>query len=159
MKVTNKFTIAIHIILVLDLFGEKEKITSEKLAKSTNMNSVIIRQILSKLKAAGFVEINRGFGGARLITPLNTLSLFDVLVALGEAKTDFFNFHSSPSPDCPVGRHIHDVLDDYLINATKAMENYMKSVTLDTLSHTLRTLYQEDQNLSIADCIEAHILY
>lgn len=154
MKVTNKFTIAIHIILVLDLFGETEKITSEKLAKSTNMNPVIIRQILSKLKAAGFVEINRGFGGARLITSLQTKTLFDVLVALGEAKTDFFNFHSSPSPDCPVGRHIHDVLDDYLVNATKAMENYMKSITLSTLSQKIKTLYKEEENFSIADCLE-----
>lgn len=50
MQISSRFTIATHIMLCIYCFSEKEKVTSEFLSKSTNINPVIIRNILGQLK-------------------------------------------------------------------------------------------------------------
>ena len=36
----------------------------------------------------------------------------------------------NPNPDCPVGRNIHNILDDKLQRVQEAMERELKSITL-----------------------------
>ena len=36
----------------------------------------------------------------------------------------------NPKPDCPVGRNIHNILDDKLQRVQEAMERELKSITL-----------------------------
>ena len=52
---------------------------------------------------------------------------------------DLFRFHENPSPQCPVGRNIHTLLDDKLKAIQNAMEAEMKKHTLADL----RTEMQE----------------
>ena len=66
MQISSRFTIAVHIFACIDTFKEEFKLTSEFLAASINVNPVIIRKILSQLKAAGLVKVQRGSGGLRL---------------------------------------------------------------------------------------------
>ena len=40
-----------------------------------------------------------------------------------------FRFHENPSPQCPVGKNIHALLDDKLKDIQAAMENEMKKYT------------------------------
>ena len=56
MQISSRFTIAVHIFACIDTFKEEFKLTSEFLAASINVNPVIIRKILSQLKA---VEVLR----------------------------------------------------------------------------------------------------
>ena len=51
MQISSRFTIAVHIFACIDTFKEEFKLTSEFLAASINVNPVIIRKILSQLKA------------------------------------------------------------------------------------------------------------
>ena len=44
-----------------------------------------------------------------------------------------FRFHENPSPQCPVGKNIHALLDDKLIDIQAAMENEMKKYTIADL--------------------------
>ena len=46
---------------------------------------------------------------------------------------DLFRFHENPSPECPVGRNIHALLDDKLKDIQNAMENEMKKYTIADL--------------------------
>ena len=66
MQISNRFTIAIHILPVLSVppWKMKYKITSDFLADSVNVNPVVIRKILSQLKGAGLIDVRRGSGGA-----------------------------------------------------------------------------------------------
>ena len=57
MQISSRFTIAVHIFACIDTFKEEFKLTSEFLAASINVNPVIIRKILSQLKAAGPVNV------------------------------------------------------------------------------------------------------
>ena len=109
-------------------------ITSEFLSSSINVNSVIIRQIILQLKAAGFIEVSRGRGGMKLAKNLEEISLYDVYKAVEAVKGGLFHFHENPNPKCPVGKNIHKALDGSLTEIQNAFENKMRSITIKNIS-------------------------
>ena len=46
MKITSRFTVAVHTLLVIYLFGGRRKTTSEFIADSVQVNPVVIRRTL-----------------------------------------------------------------------------------------------------------------
>lgn len=138
MQISSRFTIAIHMLACMDVFKEEYKVTSDFLASSINVNPVIIRKILSQLKDAGLIEVKRGPGGATIAKPLDEITFFDVYQSVDciEENT-LFHFHENPNPDCPVGKNIHQVLDDKLLRIQTAMEQELKSITLADMNTDL----------------------
>ena len=132
MQIGSKFTIGIHIITAIDYFKEMDRVNSEFLAGSIGVNPVIVRTVISQLREAGIVQTQRGSSGAELTSPLDEITLYDIYKAVGsvDEKEGLFHFHEQPNPACPVGRNIHKVLDQRLIDAQKAMEEELKSTTL-----------------------------
>lgn len=63
MRIDTKCSIGIHCMILIAVYGDKCKLTSEIISKSTGCNNVIIRNILSKFKKRGFISIARGVGG------------------------------------------------------------------------------------------------
>ena len=137
MKITSRFTVAVHTLLVIHFFEGKEKTTSEFIAASVNVNPVVIRRALLSLKAAGMVEVKAGSGGASIVKDLKDITLFDVYRAVGSVDGDIFHFHENPNPACAVGKNIHAVLDTHLADAQRALENELKKVTLYDLTQDL----------------------
>lgn len=138
MKITSRFTVAVHTLLVIYFFEGKEKTTSEFIAASVNVNPVVIRRALLSLKAAGMVEVKAGSGGASIVKDLKDITLFDVYRAVDSVDGDIFHFHENPNPACAVGRNIHAVLDTHLADAQRALENELKKVTLYELTQELQ---------------------
>lgn len=131
MQISSRFTIAIHIFACIDTFENERKITSEFLASSVNVNPVIIRKLLSQLKAAGLIAVQRGSGGASICKPLDKITFLDVYHAVECIDNgELFHFHANPNKECPVGRNIHLILDDKLQQVQTAMENEMQNITL-----------------------------
>lgn len=134
MQISSRFTIALHIFTCVEYFKGECKGTSDFLAKSINTNPVIIRRILGQLSKAGLIKVARGTGGIDVTRPLGDITFLDVYRAVECIGGDeLFHFHENPSPDCPVGRNIHALLDDKLISIQEAMEEKMKEYTLDDL--------------------------
>ena len=131
VQISSRFTIAIHMMTCMETFKEDYKITSDFLASSINVNPVIIRRILSQLKDAGLIEVKRGTGGASVIKPLEAITFLAVYRAVEciEENT-LFHFHENPDPNCPVGRNIHNVLDEKLLRVQEAMERELQSITM-----------------------------
>ncbi len=140
MKITSRFTIAVHTILVIDILGKDNKTTSDFIASSVNVNPVVIRRILQDLKKAEIVSVAAGSGGAKIIKDLNTVTLYDVYTAVECVDDELFHFHENPNPDCPVGKNIHNVLDKHLADAQLALENSLKAVTLAELAESCNNL-------------------
>lgn len=138
MKITSRFTVAVHTLLVIYFFEGKEKTTSEFIAASVNVNPVVIRRALLSLKAAGIVEVKAGSGGASIVKDLKDITLFDVYRAVDSVDGDIFHFHENPNPACAVGKNIHAVLDTHLADAQRALENELKKVTLYDLTRELQ---------------------
>lgn len=147
MQISSRFTIAIHIFACIDTFGDTCKVTSDFLAGSTNVNPVIIRKILGQLKKAGLIEVARGTGGTTVAKPLGEISFLDVYHAVEcVGKGDLFHFHENPNTNCPVGRNIHHILDDRLLQVQNAMEEELASITLADLKKDTEK-YLDENNL------------
>lgn len=145
MQISSRFTIAIHMLACMDVFQDEYKITSDFLASSIHVNPVIIRKILSQLKDAGLIEVKRGPGGAAIAKPLEEITFYDVYRSVDCIEDNtLFHFHENPSPDCPVGKNIHRVLDDKLLRIQEAMERELKSITLADLNSDLEKCLGEE---------------
>ncbi|MCI8505886.1 MAG: Rrf2 family transcriptional regulator [Lachnospiraceae bacterium] len=141
MQISSRFTLAVHIIACIDVFGDNYKVTSDFLAGSTNVNPVIVRKLLGQLKAAGLVEVARGSGGASVSRPLNEISFLDIYHAVECIEHGaLFHFHENPNAACPVGNNIHLILDDRLRRIQKAMETELASITMEDVSQDARKL-------------------
>ncbi len=141
MQISSRFTLAIHIFACIDTFKDEYKVTSDFLAGSTNVNPVVIRKILGQLKAAGLVEVTRGSGGTSIAKPLDKISLLDIYRAVECIENgELFHFHENPSKLCPVGKNIHSILDKRLEKIQKAMEQEMKSVTIQDIINDTKKL-------------------
>ena len=131
MQISSRFTIAVHVLIVIEAFHRDYKTTSEFIASSVNVNPVVIRRVLQQLKKAGIVEVQRGTGGASLARAPEEITLLDVYQAVDSVnKGQLFHFHENPNPACPVGRNIHNIMDARLESIQQAMEAEMQSVTI-----------------------------
>ena len=131
MQISSRFTIAIHMLTCMEAFKKDYKITSDFLASSINVNPVIIRRILSQLREADIIEVKRGTGGAMIARPLTDITFLDIYYAVEciEENT-LFHFHENPNPNCPVGKNIHNILDNKLVRVQEAMERELKAITM-----------------------------
>lgn len=132
MQFSSRLTIAVHVLMAISVFEGKYKTTSVFLADSVQVNPVMIRNILSQLKAAGIVTVKPGEGGSFLQKKPADIRLYDVFCAV-EKDEDLFHFHEHPNPNCPVGGRIHQVLDGKLAAVQEKMQSAMKDVTLADL--------------------------
>ena len=132
MQISSRFTLAIHIFACVDIFKNDYKVTSDFISKSTNVNPVIIRKILLQLRNAGLIEVARGTGGTTITRPLSEITFLDIYRAVECVEDNtLFHFHENPNEKCPVGRNIHNVLDDKLQRVQAAMERELRSITLE----------------------------
>lgn len=134
MQISSRFTIAVHMLMCMEVFKDKRKITSDFLGASINVNPVIVRKLLSQLKEAGLIEVKRGPGGAVIARPLSEITFLDVYRAVDcIGDNTLFHFHENPNPACPVGENIHNILDDKLLRVQHAMERELAAITMEEL--------------------------
>lgn len=146
MQISSRFTIALHIFAAMDVFGGDYKITSDFLAGSIQTNPVIIRNILAQLRNAGLVYIQRGSGGAVIAKDPEEITFYDIYSAVESVEDGkLFRFHSNPNPDCPVGRNIHNLLDEMLDDIQSAMEQEMKRYTVADLDYGIESLVASEE--------------
>ena len=147
MQIGSKFTIGVHIITAIDYFKDRDRVNSEFLAGSIGVNPVIVRTVISQLREAGIVQTQRGSSGAELTKKLDEITLYDIYKAVGSVDTEegLFHFHEQPNPDCPVGRNIHRVLDQRLIDVQRAMEEKLRSTTLADIVKDTKTAIKNEE--------------
>lgn len=145
MQISSRFTIAVHVLICIETFKEDYKVTSDFLASSVNVNPVVIRRLLQQLKKAGIVSVIRGSGGTNIEKPIDEITLLDVYNAVECVdEGELFHFHENPSPLCPVGRNIHNILDGRLEKIQSAMEKEMKSVTIQDVMKDAKKIIMEN---------------
>ena len=155
MKISSRFSIAIHIVVIIAIKSGSQKITSSYLSDCINVNPVIIRKTLGQLKKAELIDVKSGKGGATLLKNPNELTLIDIYRAV-EAGEDIslFNSHNQQEVKCPIdckdcpladniqkddtkkipsGCTIHVTVDKHLFAAQKAMEASLKEMTISRM--------------------------
>ncbi len=137
MKISSRFTIAIHTLLCILLFKD-EKITSNFLAVSIQVNPVIIRNILIQLKKAKIIIVKRGKGGISINKKAKDITLLDIFEAVESLDGKLFSFHKKPNSKCPVGNNIKKILLPKLDNIQKSMEKELEKTTLKDIFNDLQ---------------------
>ena len=134
MHISTKCSVAIHCLIFIYEYGEKRKVTSDLLSLSTGINSVTIRNILSSLKKSDIISVKFGTGGATLNCPLEEITIYRICKAIEpDFLSKLFGIHSLPSPLCPVGKNIHNVLNCSYQKVQNDLCDSLKSITLKDL--------------------------
>lgn len=144
MRVSKKFPIAVHSLLIMAQFGNTEKATSAQIAQSTGANAVIIRNIFVALKAHGLIQSATGKnGGVCLARDGKDISLWDVYSAVETDDIDeIFKFHEG-SGGCAVGKNIYQLMLPHMNDALRAMREELQRVSIDTLRSELYVMLAE----------------
>lgn len=134
MHISKQCSVAIHCLLFIYEYGEKQKVTSDLLSRSTGMNAVTIRNIMRALKRDGILSVKYGTGGTTMNCAPADISLYRICKAL---EPDFLSkligVHANPSSLCPIGLNIHDVLDRSYDKIRDDLKNSLEKITLDTI--------------------------
>ena len=145
MQISSRFTMAIHMFTCIDTFTD-QKMTSDFMAASIGTNPVIVRKLLQQLKAAGLIEVSRGTGGVTITRSLDQITFLDIYKAVECAPEEqLFHFHENPNDRCPVGRNIHKVLDNRLLQVQKAMEEKLAEMTLADVKRDVELCVEEEK--------------
>lgn len=140
MASSCRFAFAVHVLAVLALKREKGGVCSDLLAGSVNTNPVIIRRLLTRLKSAGLVSIQKGScGGASLVAAPGQITL-DVIYHAVESGASFSQHPHQPNKRCPVGAGIERVLDEVFATAQSALE---ATLARRTLADVLAAMIEE----------------
>jgi Rrf2 family protein len=134
MRVSKRFPIAVHTLLIISRFDGTDRATSNKIAQSTGANAVIIRNIFSALKKAGLINSTAGKkGGVCLARDTKDMTLWDIYRAVETDDIDeIFKFHEG-SETCVVGKNIYQLMLPHIGDALNAMKAELDVVSLDTL--------------------------
>lgn len=134
MHISTKCSVAIHCLVFIFEYGGKAKVTSELLSRSTGVNPVTIRNILSALRKDGILSIKPGSGGAMLQCSPQEISLYRICKVLEpQFLSKLIGVHPSPAELCPVGRNIHDVLDLSYQKVQRDLRVSLEQITLDQI--------------------------
>ena len=146
MQLSMKCSVAIHCLIFIWEARDKVRVTSPLLAQSTGCNPVIIRNLLSALKKAGLITVDRGPGGARLCRNPQEITLYQIYMALEpKGLTSLIGIHPCQERPCPVARNIRTVLQKPYHQVADAIACTMKEITLASMIQDFEQLAGDTQ--------------
>ncbi|MDY4575857.1 MAG: Rrf2 family transcriptional regulator [Intestinibacter sp.] len=85
--------------------------------------------MFGSLKKAGIINVRRGHAGAELAMNPSEITLFDIYNAVDpNSLENLIGIHKNPSPECPVGCKIHEVLVRVKAAAVNPLEILMRPI-------------------------------
>lgn len=147
MRISIKCSSAIHMLLMIAALSNQQKVTSELLASSVGNNPVETRKLLSSLKKANIIDVNRGPGGATLKISPEDITLLDIYSAVDAASLrELIGIHRNPANQCPFGKNIADLLSQPYAEIGEAVREKMANINLAQL---LARLQEMEPSLNI----------
>jgi Rrf2 family protein len=123
-----KFATALHILSLLD-YSKDERISSEYIAGSINLNPALVRKEISNLRKLGFIDSKEGNGGGfSLARPSSQILLSEIYQAVRQSP--LLGRTNNPNPACTVGRQINTHLDNLYEEAEKSLTDKLGKQTL-----------------------------
>ena len=134
MHISTKCSVAIHCLIFIFEYGDTQKVTSDLLSLSTGINPVTIRKIISSLKKDGIISVKFGTGGTTLNCLPNEITLYRICKAIEpNFASKLIGLHPLPSPLCPIGKIIHNVLDCSYQKISNDLCESLKNITFENI--------------------------
>lgn len=129
MKKDSRLSAVLHALLHMSEHGGP--MTSDTLARCMHTHAVVVRRTMAGLRDAGFVVSERGHGGGWVLArALDSVTLLDVQLALGEASAP----GERPPPECLVEQAVQRALGQSLDEAEALLTRRLSEVTLADLA-------------------------
>ena len=133
----TSFTVAAHVVgyLAWRESNGNAWVSSEELGESISTHSVVVRRVLSKLRAFGLIETRRGAtGGSRLARPAHSIHLANVFDAVMAPDASMINFGSNEHSKCQVGQHIEEVLREVVAESEQVFRKKLRQTSIAEFS-------------------------
>ena len=131
MKYSRKLSDTIHTLAFVCL-GEKEHLTSARIAESVKTNPPYIRQLMAALKNAGLISNTQGQANACLTKPADEITMLDIYRAV-EGEKPLLHLDIDTNPECGVGIHVQLAIGDFYKEIQETAEEKMKEITLQDI--------------------------
>lgn len=129
MKSDGRLSAVLHALLHMSEHGGP--MTSQTLARCMHTHAVVVRRTMAGLRDAGFVVSERGHGGGWVLArALDTVTLLDVQLALGEPVEPADRL----PPECLVEQAVQRALGQSLNEAQALLTRRLAEVTLADLA-------------------------
>ena len=131
MKYSRKLSDTIHTLAFICL-GEKEHLTSARIAESVKTNPAYIRQLMSALKKAGLISTVQGQAQAALTRSAEQITMLDIYRAV-EGDKPLLHLDIHTNPECGVGVNIQLAAGDFYREVQEAAEKKMQEISLQDI--------------------------
>jgi Rrf2 family protein len=127
--IKSKFAIHVHIMTLL-CCNTQEVLSSEYIAGSLNINPVLVRKELIRLKKAGLIISREGKnGGVILAQPSENITLANIFEASKDEHV--FGFAKNEgNPKCPIGGQINQQLSSLFGEIDAEIANKLRLISL-----------------------------
>ena len=130
MRITTKGRYGVRAMVNLATLGSDDPVSIRSIAEKENLSPEFLEQIFYKLKKAGLINSCRGAGGGfRINKPLETISILDILDAVGE-ETDLTPC-SEEDYICP-NRKVCPCMELWT-GGTELIRNYFEKISIKDL--------------------------
>jgi Rrf2 family protein len=135
MKRDSRLSVALHVLLHMEQLDAV--VTSETLGPMMQMNPVVLRRTIGRLREAGIVRSEKGHGGGwSLARPLAKVTLADVYEALGLSEP-FSIGTRIEQPRCLLERAANRALTGALDEAEAVLKARLASISVADLAAEL----------------------
>ncbi len=134
--VKSSLSTSLHIMTLLAMFPE-QWISSKIIAESININPVLVRQELKKLKDSELIQSKEGKnGGVKLLKSAEEIVLADIFTAIKKEDHVFEIRSETPDKKCKVGRKINTKLNSLYQEIDNAIHLKLKETTLEAFKNS-----------------------
>lgn len=146
MKISTRFSDAIHLLAFIHIYKGQIPLTSENISGSIETSPVMVRKLMGELRKAGLIETKHGTPGPKLAKPTDRISLLDVYLAVEKDKP-LFEIDHKTNPQCIVGGNIQGTLKEYYSQAEVAAKAKLNNIKLSDVIDTILVKQKEKEYL------------
>lgn len=144
MKVSTRFSDAIHLLAFIHIYKGQIPLTSENIAGSIETSPVMVRKLMGELRKAGLIQTTHGTPDPKLAKPTDQISLLDVYLAVEKDKP-LFEIDHKTNPECIVGGNIQATLKEYYREAEIAAKAKLNNTKLSDVVDTILVKQKEKE--------------
>ncbi len=138
MQINLNYTIALNILITCYIY-DKEKITANFIVQKTGGDGTTIREVMFKLKTAGFITNKPGPGGTKLSKDLNNVSLYDVYAAVLNPKNSILKFYDATETNKDVSLAIQNIVEKQFNEYRNLFFNEMRKTSVAQLCEKIKS--------------------
>lgn len=140
MQGNSRFAVGVHamaLALIAREMRSGKPVTSGAIAAIVGVHPVHVRRVMGALREAGLVESQSGpLGGWELARDPKEITLYDIYLAL-EPDLPFEMPSRIPDACCRFAPDLPQVLAGAMESAKRALQQHLRSVTLDQLLESM----------------------